>query len=154
MLGTMSIPFCVRLATMPNALAGFGLPLNNLASASRLSCVAVYYLSPSGGPHLTQYRTPVSFTSGGASLGVRDAWLSLHGLPVSGRPAGERPIDVVQRLILLTPAVTPAGCVTVRHAVTDPRPGTRPPGRVAGTRQHISRGTSYTADEAGKWGIG
>jgi hypothetical protein len=28
----------------PNALAGFGLPLQNLASASLLSCVSVYYL--------------------------------------------------------------------------------------------------------------
>ncbi len=29
---------------MPNALAAFGLPLHNLASASLLSCVSVYYL--------------------------------------------------------------------------------------------------------------
>jgi hypothetical protein len=35
---------------MPNALAGFGLPLHNLASASRLSCVSVYYLPPAISP--------------------------------------------------------------------------------------------------------
>jgi hypothetical protein len=35
---------------MPNALAGFGLPLNTLASASLLSCVPVCYLPPPRGP--------------------------------------------------------------------------------------------------------
>ena len=38
--------FASNLLTKPNALAGFGLPLHNLASASLLLCVSVYYLPP------------------------------------------------------------------------------------------------------------